>query len=400
MADLPLDRLAAEAGEIARRWAAALVLLRPLRSVGRIALSELARDAPSLCAQVIRALGSDEQLELLLAASPEQRGGAFADMPAALSGARGASGVVEAVEALRGVIWEGLLDELHAGRTGREGERRLGEAADRLAHVCAALGARAAERVQPGARSWRFPEPPPAPGANPEARIVIVDERGLAQTGERAGEAAEAERAHRAEPSIREQRTGAAAGRSHEHERRPLAAVSGASARREQDRPRPEIAIRDARREEGPAAWINSIGAELDRYERERLPFAVVLIEVVAAREGGSAPSESEVESALAAELRSAGGGSLTRERAGRWWLLAPRADRIGTHELALRLERAVAAAAALTGAPVRIATGTAVCPEDGTQAAALAAHADIGLYAARWDSRAGAPRRIIDEAP
>jgi hypothetical protein len=30
------------------------------------------------------------------------------------------------------------------------------------------------------------------------------------------------------------------------------------------------------------------------------------------------------------------------------------------------------------------------VCPEDGTQAAALAAHADVGLYAARWEARAG----------
>lgn len=100
-----------------------------------------------------------------------------------------------------------------------------------------------------------------------------------------------------------------------------------------------------------------------------------------------------ELERVLASELREAGGGTLTRERPGRYWLLVPRADRIGAHALASRLEHAVFAALAPRGATVVVASGTAVCPEDGRQASALAAHADVGLYAARWEARSGAGR-------
>jgi predicted signal transduction protein with EAL and GGDEF domain len=41
------------------------------------------------------------------------------------------------------------------------------------------------------------------------------------------------------------------------------------------------------------------------------------------------------------------------------------------------------------------VAVGTAVCPQDGREAAALAAHADIGLLAARAAGRASAARPI-----
>ncbi len=145
-----------------------------------------------------------------------------------------------------------------------------------------------------------------------------------------------------------------------------------------------EIAIRDTRRDEGPAAWIRSIGAQLERFRSEDRPFAVVLLSVTPAHAGGVRPQDSELEAALTAELRAAGGGSLTREREGRWWIVAARVDAIGAHDLALRLERTAAALAAGTNTPARISAGVALCPEDGTEASALAAHADVGLYASR----------------
>jgi predicted signal transduction protein with EAL and GGDEF domain len=43
----------------------------------------------------------------------------------------------------------------------------------------------------------------------------------------------------------------------------------------------------------------------------------------------------------------------------------------------------------------VELALGAAVCPDDGRDAATLAAHADIELYAARQAARMGAP---VDE--
>ena len=286
---------------------------------------------------------------------------AYPGRPAALTGARDGAALVEAVEALRGAVWEMLLQELGSG-SDAAGARRLTDASDRLAHVCAALAGAALEAIPDGQRETAAaPERShPGPRGVPESRIVIIDERGAEEPP---GEA----------PVAGERDTG----------RAPAPA---------------EIEIRDARREQGPSAWIGSIGRQLERFERDGLPFAVVLMEID--RDRGSAPvaDDDELEQVLADELREAGGGTVTRERAGRYWLLVPRADRIGAHALAARLEQAVAAAAARRGAPVPVASGTAVCPEDGRQAAALAAHADVGLYAARWEARSATAGRTAAE--
>ena len=110
-----------------------------------------------------------------------------------------------------------------------------------------------------------------------------------------------------------------------------------------------------------------------------------------------------EVERLLTSELRAgdavaaagAGGSaeagaprSLTRERRGRYWLLARDIDRTGAAALAERVTGAVRRLARQHGAVLEIAIGTAVCPEDGREAAALAAHADLELYAARAAAR------------
>ena len=192
----------------------------------------------------------------------------------------------------------------------------------------------------------------------------------------------------------------------------------------------PRIEIRDERGPEGPAAWIDSIGRALEQFERDRLPFAVLLVELVDVerlrREAlpGELPRlASQMENALAQALRTIGGGSaasLTRERPGRYWLLAPETDRLGAQALAARLARALgpvgAAAgggdpteqyfAALSarrspprasqqGAPLKLAVGTAVCPGDGQEAAALAGHADVELSAVHV---AGRPIVSVDE--
>jgi hypothetical protein len=148
------------------------------------------------------------------------------------------------------------------------------------------------------------------------------------------------------------------------------------------------IAIRDARGAQGPAGWIHSIGLQLERFEHDRMPFAVVLMEVTGDPLGSAGLLESAIEAALAADLRESGGGDLTREREGRYWLLVPRVDRIGAHALAARLQQTVAAVARRDGVGITVATGTAVCPEDGAQVATLAAQADVALYAARAEAR------------
>jgi GGDEF domain-containing protein len=91
---------------------------------------------------------------------------------------------------------------------------------------------------------------------------------------------------------------------------------------------------------------------------------------------------ENAVEDALARELRPA--DSLTREGPGRYWLLAPQTDATGAQMLVERIARAVRASAGHGGMPLEVAVGIAVCPDDGRRASELAAHADVGLYAAR----------------
>lgn len=168
----------------------------------------------------------------------------------------------------------------------------------------------------------------------------------------------------------------------------------------------PEIEIRDERgeeshrervhgeaAEEGPTAWIASIGRRLERYERDGVPFAVLLLELAdlerlrhAELPGEVARLTGLVETALAGELAPA--DTFTRESPGRYWLLAPETDANGARALAERLASTVRDAASHRGTPLEVAVGIAVCPADGGQAAALAAHADIALYAARASGR------------
>ncbi len=92
------------------------------------------------------------------------------------------------------------------------------------------------------------------------------------------------------------------------------------------------------------------------------------------------------VEAALSEGLRPA--DSLMRESPGRYWLLAPETDTVGAKALAARLASGVRQTTH-RGAPLQLAVGLAVCPQDGRQARALAAQADIALYAAQASGRA-----------
>jgi GGDEF domain-containing protein len=383
----------ARADELARRWALALVIARPLDGLGDVPLEDLAREAPALCAQTVRALESDVELERLTGghAPSGREDSAPALRLAMMSGAAEPAAVVEAVEALRGVLWEMLLEELRWPMFQAAQARRVADIADRLAYVCArALAASLAAGLPQREASADDSEPAlaqpqpalgglePAPGG-PERepalprRGVIVDER------------------------------------EHVQPARP--------------RPPAEIEIRDERGEVGPAAWIGSIGRQLERFRRDGLSFAVLLVELgdlehvrrADGQEQGSLLVE-EIERALASELglahsaaRAASGsapnqapvsGSLTRERDGRYWLLAPDTDGPGARALAGRLITASRRLASHRGERLEIAIGTAVCPDDGREAAALAAHADVELYAARSSARAtvGRPSASIDE--
>jgi hypothetical protein len=163
-----------------------LVLERPLERIGEVPLERLAREGPAMCAQVVRAIGSDAELERLLA--PVATGGHEGPAPAAklgdLAGARDAAERVRVIEALRAVLWEELLLELRWPAFDRLLPRLLADLADRLAHVCASALEVAVSR--PAGAGAHLPPPPVAgvdarqeptgPAPRP-AGAVLVDER-------------------------------------------------------------------------------------------------------------------------------------------------------------------------------------------------------------------------------
>lgn len=171
-------------------------------------------------------------------------------------------------------------------------------------------------------------------------------------------------------------------------ERRPATVMPFAPPVRE-DSEESRIEIRDARREEGSAAWISSVGRMLARHHEDYLPFAVLLIEIVdvAHLERSETPHDlhgivAQVEDALGRGMRAT--DELSRETLGRYWLLAPDTNGTGARMLAERLARLVRSSASHRDVPMEVAIGISVCPEDGADAPALAAHADLGVYSAR----------------
>lgn len=409
MAELPVEVLVARADELAKQWVIALFLARPLAELGEIPLEDLAQDAPSLLAQTIRALSSDLELDRLTAALPpsgrDQAGPARA--LAAISGATDAAATVGAVEALRSVLWQSLLLEQSWQAPGSGALRQLSDLSERLASVCASMLAVALEQV---AQEPAAPIPSEAPAVTvapvagaPQPRIssssgraMIVDER--------------------AEPSQeRPLSWDESPPRPPQHAGEPKTGFvwdepPGGAPDRE------EIAIRDARGEEGPAAWIGLISSQLEVAQRDGHPFAVLLVEPLEVEHLRAAEPRSEtlrlseeVEDALAVAsgarpenehaVRPFGRGSLVCERPGRYWLLAAETDRVGATSLAERLRRAVALVVEHRGEPLEVVIGTAISPEDGETPAALAAHADVSLYAARSAARgARSPRTALRE--
>jgi GGDEF domain-containing protein len=408
LADLPLDALLARAEELAKRWAITLLIGRPLERMSEIPFERLAGEAPALFAQAIRALESDLELDRLTGAGAPtgQEASAPAERLAAIAGARDLGEAAAAVEALRSVVWETMLEELRPGQLGwaspvleRAPARQLADLADRLACVCAAVVAVVVTTLCPGRDATEE-----ARAAVSGGHEVALGARGrgdgehdLAPSGGGAtivDERLETARPHRfvvAASGLAQAPVG--------RDERPLS-WDESSPPVPPRAPAQEIEIRDQRREQGAAAWTRSIGRQLDRFEQDGRPFAALLVELLdVGRKHDDAslatPSllTSAVEDALASELGAAS-GSVTQERPGRYWVLASETDRTGCERLAERLAGAAHSAMSLRGCSLEVAIGTAVCPDDGREAAALAAHADVDLYAARSAARATGARR------
>ncbi|HTY95986.1 MAG TPA: hypothetical protein VMB91_03025 [Solirubrobacteraceae bacterium] len=362
LAELPLETTLADAQGLARAWVLALIRSRPLEELGQLPLEELARSGPQLCGQILAAVRSDAELERLRAgtgSAGEPSPGAAARV-GELTGARDAAELVEAVELLR-VILCGTL----SGQLEQPTARRSADLYERIAHVCTAVLTTALGR---------------APATSPSS--------GNGSSGPRGPQAAAAEEEVSWSP---------AAGARIVDE---LETVTP-----------PPIEIRDERAEHGAAGWIDAIARQLERHQADGLPFTVLLVEVRELERLRLEMSPAELaslgaalEQALGAFLQAGGAvarrgfergaapwtGSVTPQCPGRCWVLAPETDRVAAHALADRVARSVASRVIHRGRALEVLVGVGVCPRDGRQAAALAAHADVDLHAARAARRSG----------
>ncbi len=397
------------ADEMAQRWAIALILGRPLDGIGSLPLEDIAREGPHLCAQMLRALQSEVEFDRLTGSGPPT--GRESSAPALriglIAGAEDAVGVIEAVEALRGVLWEALLEELHWPASERSATRRLADLSDRLAHVCAralvvAVAAQGAAGGKTGSEMVVVAAAEISPRertgeARSRSEVTIVDEGVDGPLARHRSASAPVSQAAVVPPAAERApfRAETIPAQAAEVPERPLSwdesppvppAARGA-----------EIEIRDERREEGPAAWIRSIGSQLERYAEDGIPFSVLLVEPVEIERLRRTPDElQELAGSLEEALSRFANGTLTAQRPGRYWLLVPATNRSEAHELAERLQQEVGAGILHRGAQLQLAVGTASCPEDGLETSALAAHADVGLYAHRSAARSAAIRTPI----
>ncbi len=140
VADAPVDALLADgARDLARGWLLALLEDRALEAAARVPAADLAREAPTLIAAVVRALASDADLARL-GPGGDLRG--LAGRAGALAGAPGAVDTAAAVDDLRAVVWAAAL-----ARVPQPSPEQIGDLADRIAHVAQIVRAAALAEV-------------------------------------------------------------------------------------------------------------------------------------------------------------------------------------------------------------------------------------------------------------
>ncbi len=344
---------AVDSRAVAKSWLLELVAAASLDDAAALPLAELAREGPGLAAAVVAALSDDVALRRL------QPGGNLdwlSARTAALAGAAGPGGAVRAAEALR----RAAQAEIRAA--GRIDALTAAELADRLAAVCALI---AESAVAPG------PPPPPvaaepAAGA-PEAAATEPPPAGEKHHPAPAGGRAEA----------------AADGLTADLLRETDGEV--VALRRDEGDARPDGLATD--RDEG--SWQSAVARRLERHAQDGTPFALLAVEVDGLERLRASQADDEVdvlleavERALAGEIRPA--DQLLRVQPGQYWVTAPDTGRAVARLLGERLAEAVSGVGVHRWVPLGVSVGVAVCPDDGTDADGLSAHADQSLFAAR----------------
>lgn len=295
------------------------------------------------------------------------------------------SRAASAAEQLCGALWEAVHEEMRAGRA-----LEVVALTDRIAEVCRSVSAVANAGGAPprGEQGQRQSEGLSGRPSSPSTGFELRHARGAAGNGEPVlgGESRAGGTSPRNGPRAEGAPIEAEIDGPFDLGDRPAALVD------EHEGVATPIAIRDVRGAEG-TAWADAIGRRLDRYADDRVPFAVLLVEVldlerlrVAEGPGEAHRQIREVEGAIVEQLRPA--DALLREADGRYWLIAPQTEGAVAAALAQRIASAARRSASHRGASLQVSLGIALCPDDGVDAATLIAHADVDLFAAQAEGR------------
>jgi GGDEF domain-containing protein len=306
--------------DLAKGWLLALLEDAPLDAAPALLGAGLIEEGPQLCEAVLGALADDRALRRLEAGGPLCT---LAARVGELAGAgRDAAGTVRAVDALAGVLWAALRQELPA-----DDAELASDLAERLALVCGLLRVAALERL----------------AGRVSAGADAGDAEGAGGARAVAGPVSDAPPAG---PTV--------APAAHPSPTDPL--------------------------------WVDALEEEIARSDTSPLSLLLAELddaERVAATESAVAATAAFEHFAQALRDAVRRQDILVSETDGRAWIIARETGRSEAHALAARVAEAVGNGAAWRGAPLIASVGVAVLGEDGRTADELIDAAEEARFAA-----------------
>ncbi len=336
VADAPLDALLPRVEDLAKGWLVALLEQAPLHEAPGIVGDALTRDGPRVCDAALRALADEADLRRL------QAGGALAPLAARvgeLAGASDPGAVSRAVDALHGVLWAALRDELR-GSGGAESDL-IADLAERLTLVCELLRAAALGR--------------PAGGGERELSAVADEPPGA-----------------RAAPVEPPPTGGWSTGPAGDEPAPPPGA------------PAPGVAAPEA----GGPLWVSALEDEVRQSGAGAGPLSLLLAELEDADRVVASAAPERAGAAFGDFVQALRGVVRARdilvcESDARAWVIARETARSGAHSLGTRIAEAVGESVSWAGVPLAASVGVAVLGEDGRNPGELIEAAEEARFAA-----------------
>jgi hypothetical protein len=393
--------LAGRAQAIAKGWLLLLLERSPLEAAGAIPAAALAAEGPGLCAALVRALGSDVELDRL------RQHGDLAPLAAragALAGSIDPAATVAAVDALRACLWTAAL-ELSAGHHAEAAA--VTALAERLAEVCATVAATALDAValapgraretlasipDPVASDSAFPYPPPLAGA-PERFEPHGGPFSSPPPASGLGPALAPSPAEEPEYTL-DDRRGHDGPEDDGDEGPPR---SSGSVTKLSPRPGADPRIGPAAAMDDSDLWISTLERHIDRCQREGGGLALLRVEGEHLVASASVEERGVPYGRLAQAIRRAirRQDLVAADHEGRAWVIAPGVGRAGAMALAERIGTGVERSEPWHGAPLAAIVGFALYGEDGRDAGTLIDRAEEAMLSA-----AAAGVRIGESVP